>query len=104
METVTLKRAPAPAGVAVTQTGRYGLLGQAMLKNQQNALALFGARPLSLRESAVALNISVGTLRKWIHLKYIAALRVGRNGHFRIRPEEIQRLLRDAGQQGVSNV
>lgn len=104
METVTLRRAPAPAGVAVTQTGRYGLLGQAMLRNQQNALALFGARPLSLRESAIALNISPSHLRRLVHAGIVSAVRFGKMGHFKIKPEEIQRLLRDAGRQGGQNV
>jgi hypothetical protein len=93
MDQLTVKKAPAPPGVAVSQTARFGLLGQAMLRNQQNALELFGARPLNLRESAMALGIAMTTLRIWIKKGHVQAIRIGPLGHFRIRPEEIRRVL-----------
>ncbi len=64
-----------------------------MLRNQETNLALFAERPLSLRESAVALNVSMQTLRRWIKLKLVNALKVGRYGHYKIRPAEIRRVL-----------
>lgn len=100
MDQILLKKAPAPPGLAVTQTGRFGLLGQAMLRNQQNALELFGARPLNLRESAVALGVTMNTLRKWIHGGHVQAIRIGKAGHFRIRPQEISRVLAEGVTHG----
>ena len=99
MDQLTVKRAPTPPGVATTQAGRHGLLGQALLQNQQQNLTLFRQRPLGLREAAVALGCSLVTLRKWVNLKYIAALRFGPRGHWHITPEEIQRVLRENTQQ-----
>jgi excisionase family DNA binding protein len=102
MDQITVKRAPVAPAVATTQTGRYGLVAQAMLQNQQNNLTLFRQRPLGLREAAVALGVSLVTLRKWVNQKYIAAIRVGSRGHWRIRPEEIERVLNE-NTQGVSH-
>lgn len=93
MDQITLKRAPLPSALAVGQDARFGLLGAAMLRNQETNLALFAERPLSLRESAVALNVSMQTLRRWIKLKLVNALKVGRYGHYKIRPAEIRRVL-----------
>jgi excisionase family DNA binding protein len=93
METVHLKRAPAPPGVAVTQTGRFGFLGQALLQNQQRNLAMFNERPLSLREAATALNVGHHTLRNWVHQGLIHAIRIGSKGHFKFKPSEIRRVL-----------
>jgi excisionase family DNA binding protein len=98
METIHLKRSPAPPGTAVTQRARFSLVGQALLQNQQRNLAMFNERPLSLREAATALNVGHHTLRNWIHAGIVRAVRVGKAGHFKIRPSEIRRVL---GEQNV---
>jgi excisionase family DNA binding protein len=103
MDQLTLKRAPLPPALAVGQDARFGLLGAAMLRNQQQNLALFGERPLSLREAAVALNVSMQTLRRWIKIKLVNAIKVGRYGHYKLRPAEIRRVLEGNVVQGDQN-
>jgi excisionase family DNA binding protein len=98
METIHLKRAPAPPGTALTQRARFGLVGRALLENQQRNLAMFNERPLSLREAAAALNVGHHTLRNWVHAGLVHAVRVGKAGHFKFRPSEIRRVL---GEQNV---
>jgi excisionase family DNA binding protein len=51
-----------------------------------------GNRPLTLREAADALALSVHTLRAWVSRKQIKHLRLGRA--IRILPDDVEELLR----------
>jgi excisionase family DNA binding protein len=51
-------------------------------------------RPLTVRETAKALGLSVHTVRAWISQRRLNHVRLGRA--IRVLPDEIQRVLRNA--------
>jgi excisionase family DNA binding protein len=96
---MTMKRAPMP-GVPKTQTARYSLLGQQLLQQQQQITALFQERLLTVREAALALGVTVGTVRRYTRTKQLRAVRVGRLGWMKIPLSAVRELLEKGATNG----
>jgi DNA-directed RNA polymerase specialized sigma24 family protein len=85
-------RLPAPGTPAVTQTERYTAMGRALLNRQAATAKVFLEKRYSLREFALAMEVTPGTVRKWIRRGLVKGYRVGSRGWQFIPGSEIERL------------
>lgn len=51
---------------------------------------------LTLRQAAIYLGVHDNTIRRWIKMGTLPALRVGAGGHFRVKPSDLDALVRAA--------
>lgn len=85
-------------GFAKTSTERYTLTGAALLRQQQQQLDLYRERLLTIREVALALGVTVPTVRKFTRNGVLPRIRYGVRGWMKIPASAVRDLL----QKGVT--
>lgn len=77
-----------------TQSERYTLLGQQLLRQQTEVAKLYSERLLSARETAEALGgVTVATVRAYARKGLLRSVRVGRYGWYRFPLSSVRELL-----------
>lgn len=51
---------------------------------------------MSLREAAIYLGVTDETIRRWVIAKKVPALRVGVGRHYRVKREDLDKMVTDA--------
>lgn len=80
-------------GIAQTQGQRHSLLGQSLLRRQNEFVDIFAERWLSAREAAAALQVNICTLRRYAKSGVLPAVRFGPRGWMRIKASAIKKFL-----------
>lgn len=83
----------------VTFNGRYSLLASQLLQTEKQTAAIYRERLFSISETRAMLGgVHGSTIRNYIKMGLLKAVRIGEHGHWKVPLSEILRV-REAGEK-----
>jgi excisionase family DNA binding protein len=77
----------------VPRTPQLQSLAAAMIRRQNESLAILGTKTYGVTECSACLGIDRATFRRWLHTGLVAFSRTGPRGRIRVSESELKRLL-----------